>query len=173
MKKSIAILSTTLFASLLSAAIMAAEPVATTIIANEGIGFSRMEDGKVIAYDTVAAFENNQIVVADCAAHKADYKNVTWCFSNAENVQLFQAAAAESRNKYEPFGGGHCSMGLSVGNLVARGDPRTAVRIGNALVLNGNFNVRAQFLTDTERNMDLGRLRFDMAVKDGSLAANK
>ena len=72
MNKRIALLITTLFTSILSATAVAAEPVSTVIIANEGIGFSRMEDGKVIAYDTVAAFENNEIVVANCAAHSVE-----------------------------------------------------------------------------------------------------
>jgi len=153
--------------------LFAAEPVAQAIIANEGIGFSRMEEGRVVAYDTVAAYENHQILVADCNAHSVDDEGVTWCFSSAENTQLFQAATEENRNKYIPFGGGHCAMGLSVGNLVARGDPRTAVRIGNLLVVNGNFDVRTSFLTDSERNLDLARLRYEMALKDGSLAPNK
>lgn len=97
MNTRIALFVTTLLASTLSAGASAADPVSTIIIANEGIGFSRMEDSKVIAYDAVAAYENNQILVADCAAHKADYKNVTWCFTNAENGQLFQAAANRFR----------------------------------------------------------------------------
>jgi len=56
-----------------------------------------------------------------------------------------------------------------MGNLVARGDPRTAVRIGNQLVLNGNFDVRTSFLQDTERNMDNARLRYELALAAGTL----
>ena len=151
----------------------AADPVAKAIIENDGIGFSRMADGELIAYDTVAAFEDNAIVIADCDAHSTNYKGVTWCFSNGENQQLFQAAANEGQSKYVPFGGGHCSLGLAFGNLTARGDPRTAVRIGNQLVLNGNFDVRSRFLQDTERNLDMATLRYELAVKDGSLEVNE
>jgi hypothetical protein len=155
--------------SLLPSALHAAEPVADAIISNEGIGFSRMDNGRVIAYDTVAAYENHQVLVADCNSYSVDHRGVTWCFSNAENQQLFQAAADEGQTNYVPFGGGHCSLGLAFGNLTARGDPRTAVRIGNQLVLNGNFDVRSRFLQDSQRNMDMGTLRYEMAVKDGSL----
>jgi YHS domain-containing protein len=150
----------------------AADPVADRIINNEGIGFSRLESGQIIAYDTVAAY-NHQIVEADCSAHSVQYRGVTWCFANDENRQIFQTAANEDQSNYIPFDGGHCSLGLAFGNLTARGDPRTAVRIGNQLVLNGNFDVRARFLQDSERNMDMASLRFDMAVRDGSLRPNE
>lgn len=157
--------------ALLPASLKAADPVADVIINNEGIGFSRMESGEVIAYDPVAAY-NHQIVEANCDSHSVDYRGVTWCFANSENQQLFQTAANDGQSNYVPFGGGHCSLGLAFGNLTARGDPRTAVRIGNQLVLNGNFDVRSRFLQDSERNMDMATLRFDMAVKDGSLRPN-
>lgn len=150
----------------------AAEPVAKAIIENDGIGFSRVDNGRVIAYDAVAAFEDHMTLVADCSTYSVDYKGVTWCFSNGENQQLFQAAVNDGQEKYIPFGGGHCSLGLAFGNLTARGDPRTAVRIGNQLVLNGNFDVRSRFLQDSERNLDMATLRYELAVKDGSLEAN-
>lgn len=162
----------TLAALMLPLAATAAEPVAA-IIANQGIGFSRMEEGKVIAYDTVAAYEQHQILVADCSAHKVDFQGVSWCFASAENASTFSAAVSEGRSNYIPFGGGHCAMGLSVGNLVARGDPRTAVRVGNALVVNGNFDVRSSFLADTERNMDNARLRYQLARENGNLVDNQ
>lgn len=160
-------------AASISGSIFAAEPVAPAVINNEGIGFSRIEDGRVIAYDTVAAYEEHQILVANCDAYKVEHQGVSWCFASAENAQLFSTAVGEGRNNYVPFGGGHCAMGLSVGNLTARGDPRTAVRIGNALVLNGNFEVRNQFLTDTERNLDNGRLRYQLSLENGSLIRNQ
>jgi YHS domain-containing protein len=150
----------------------AADAVAKAIIENQGIGFSRVDNGRVIAYDTVAAFENHQVLVADCSSYSVEHKGVTWCFSNGENQQLFEAAINEGRENYIPFGGGHCSLGLAFGNLTARGDPRTTVRIGNQLVLNGNFDVRSRFLQDSERNLDMATIRYELAVKDGSLEAN-
>ncbi|MCI5105313.1 MAG: hypothetical protein MRY76_01230 [Pseudomonadales bacterium] len=150
----------------------AAEPVAKAIIENQGIGFSRVDNNRVIAYDTVAAYENHQVLVADCNSYSVEHRGVTWCFSNAENQQLFEAAVNEGRENYIPFGGGHCSLGLAFGNLTARGDPRTTVRIGNQLVLNGNFDVRSRFLQDSERNLDMATIRYEMAVKDGSLEVN-
>lgn len=161
------------YATTISFSAQAADPVAKAIIENDGIGFSRVDNGEVIAYDTVAAFEDNATVVADCSSYSTDYEGVTWCFSNGENQQLFQAAASQGQSKYVPFGGGHCSLGLAFGNLTARGDPRTAVRIGNQLVLNGNFDVRSRFLQDSERNLDMATLRYELAVKDGSLESNE
>ena len=61
---------------------------------------------------------------------------------------------------------------MSRGNLAARGDPRTAVRIGDQLVLNGRFSVRTTFLEDTERNMDNARLRYELALATGNLKPN-
>lgn len=101
-------------------------------------------------------------------------QGVSWCFSNGENAQIFLAATGEDgRNKYIPFGGGHCAMGLGVGNLSAPGDPRTAVRIGNDLVLNGSMAVRTLFLSDTERNMDNGRLRYQPGLQQGTIVPNE
>lgn len=152
-----------------SPVLAAAQQMPDAIINNNGVGFSRMVDGQRVAYDLVAAYDDNAIVEADCAAFKASVQGVSWCFSSAANQQTFEAATKNGRNHYLPFVGGHCSMGMSVGNLTARGDPRTAVRIGNQLVLNGNFDVRANFLQDTERNMDNARLRYELALAAGTL----
>ena len=164
--------SLTLLSTMLPSSASAAD-LPTAIIANEGIGFSRMEEGKVIAYDLVDAYDSHKITVADCAAHKADHQSVTWCFASAENMSKFVAATGDNgRNPYIPFVGGHCSLGMSLGNFVARGDPRTAVRIGDVLVLNGNLDVRTRFLTDTERNMDNARLQYQLGLRNGSMAEN-
>ena len=140
------------------------------IINNNGIAFSRLEEGQVLAYDPVAAFDAHTVQIADCNAHKVDLQGVSWCFASAENAQTFTAATTESgQNKYVPFGGGHCSLGLAFNNLVARGDPRTAVRVGDSLVLNGNFDVRARFLSATETNMSNALKNFETAIAEGKL----
>jgi len=150
-----------------------AQQTPDAIINNEGIGFSRMADGKLVAYDLVSAYDEHMIVEANCGAFKSNVQGVNWCFSNAANQTSFETATQEDgRNKYVPFVGGHCAMGMSVGNLTAKGDPRTAVRIGNLLVLNGRFEVRTSFLQDTERNMDNARLRYELAIAAGNLKVN-
>ena len=74
------------------------------MINNNGIAFSRMEEGLVIAYDPVAAFDSHSVMLADCSAHKAELQGVSWCFASAENAQTFVAATTESgQNKYIPF----------------------------------------------------------------------
>jgi hypothetical protein len=150
-----------------------AQQVPDAVINNDGIGFSRMAEGNLVAYDLVAAYDEHAIVEANCGAFKANAQGVSWCFSSAANQSTFEAATQEDgRNKYIPFVGGHCALGMSVGNLTARGDPRTAVRIGNLLVLNGRFDVRTSFLQDTERNMDNARLRYELAIAAGNLKLN-
>ena len=162
------------FATLLGfAAPTFAQQIPDAIINNDGIGFSRMADGNLVAYDLVAAYDEHMIVEANCEAFKATAKGVSWCFSNATNKATFEAATQDNgNNQYLPFVGGHCSLGMSFGNLTARGDPRTAVRVGNLLVLNGRFDVRTTFLQDTARNIDNARLRYDLAIAAGNLKIN-
>ena len=147
-----------------------AQQAPDAIINNDGIGFSRMVEGNLVAYDLVTAYDEHMVVEANCSAFKSSAQGVSWCFSSAANKATFEAATQDNgNNKYLPFVGGHCAMGMSVGNLTARGDPRTAVRIGNQLVLNGRFDVRTSFLQDTERNMDNARLRYELAIAAGNL----
>ncbi|MCB1666180.1 MAG: hypothetical protein KDI28_10390 [Pseudomonadales bacterium] len=149
-----------------------AQQMPDAIINVDGIGFSRMIDGKLVVFDLVAAYDEHSIVEADCARFQSRVQGVNWCFASAEHKTSFDAATEDDRNHYLPFVGGHCAMGMSVGNLEARGDPRTAVRIGNQLVLNGRFDVRTTFLQDTERNMDNARLRYSLAIESGKLRVN-
>jgi hypothetical protein len=150
----LALLSTASNFALAAEAEVQPQPI---MINNNGIAFSRMEEGQVIAYDPVAAFDSHTVMLADCGAHKAELQGVSWCFASAENAQTFMAATTESgQNKYVPFGG-------------ARGDPRTAVRVGDSLVLNGNFDVRARFLSATETNMSNALKNFETGIAEGKL----
>jgi len=154
----------------LSLAAQAQEETHPAVITNDGIGFSRMADGEVIAYDLVDAYDNHSTTMADCSAHQVDLKGASWCFSSADNAASFAAATdADGDNHYLPFGGGHCSLGLAFNNLSARGDPRTAVRVGDVLVLNGNFDVRARFLADTEQNVSNALSNYASGLASGAL----
>lgn len=173
MKNRFFITMSTLAALMLVGAPALAQSLPDAIINNDGVGFSRMADGKLVAYDLVAAYDEHMIVEADCGAFTSKVQGVSWCFSSAANKTTFEAATQDNgRNQYLPFVGGHCALGMSFGNLTARGDPRTAVRIGNLLVLNGRFDVRTSFLEDTERNMDNARLRYELAIAAGNLRLN-
>lgn len=169
-KKSILLTSLTSVALLLASLHAAAQETNPVIINNDGIGFSRKDGEVTVPYDPVAAFDQHTIAAADCSQFKVELKGVTWCFSTAENAQAFTAAKTnDEENHYIPFGGGHCALGLVFNNLAARGDPRTAVRIGEHLVLNGNFDVRARFLTDTDTNMTQAAANFQTAISEGKL----
>jgi hypothetical protein len=149
----------------------AAQDINPTIISNDGIAFSRKDGEQTIAYDPVAAFNQHTIAAANCAHFKVELQGVSWCFANAVNAQVFTSATtSEGNNHYIPFGGGHCALGLAFNNLAARGDPRTAVRVGDNLVLNGNFDVRSRFLTNTETNMGQASTNFQTAIAEGKLA---
>lgn len=150
-----------------------AQQIPDAIINTDGIGFSRTIDDELVAFDLVAAYDEHTIVEASCSAFKADVQGVTWCFSNAANKTTFEAATQDNgRNKYLPFVGGHCALGMANGNLTARGDPRNAIRVGDLLVLNGRHVVRTRFLEDTERNVDNARLRYELALAAGNLKVN-
>ncbi len=169
-KISILLASLTSFTLLLASLQATAQETHPVIINNDSIGFSRMDGELTVPYDPVAAFDQHTILVADCSQHKVELKGLNWCFSTAENAEAFTAATtAEGENRYIPFGGGHCALGLVFNNLAARGDPRTAVRIGDHLVLNGNFDVRARFLTDTDTNMTQAARNFQAAISEGKL----
>ncbi len=173
MKNSIvnALASLTLLCSFGSTAL--AQEIPDAIINVDGIGFSRMIDDELVVFDLVAAYDEHMIVEANCTKFKAKVQGVDWCFSSAANLSAFEAATRDNgNNKYLPFVGGHCALGMSRGNLAARGDPRTAVRIGDQLVLNGRFSVRTAFLEDSARNMDNARLRYQLALAAGNLKAN-
>lgn len=154
---------------LFSLSVQAQDEPQPAIITNDGIGFSRVADGEVIAYDLVEAYDNHSITVADCTAHQVTLKGATWCFASADNAATFRAATEGEDNHYLPFGGGHCSLGLAFDNLAARGDPRTAVRVGDLLVLNGNFDVRARFLSDTEQNVGNALTNYANGLESGAL----
>lgn len=152
------------------------------IIVNKGIAFSQAKkDGTIVVYDTVAAFDEHQIAVADCARFKTEHKGAVWCFVSEANKNTFVAQNSNATgNKYIPFAGGRCAYGVSNGNLAPAGDPQTAVliRFGErpqdvALVLNGNMDVRTNFLRDTQTRTAAARQYLWLARRLGTLIPNE
>lgn len=164
-------LSPSLFLFLASlAGVASAQKVPDSIINTDGIGFFRVIDDDLVVFDFVSTYDEYAIVVADCSAFKSRVQGVGGYFSSGKNLSAVDELTQDTgRNHYLPFVGGHCAVGMSMGNLAAKGDPRTAVRIGNQLVLNGRLDVRTSFLRDTERNMDNARLRYELAIAAGNL----
>lgn len=152
-------------------AAMASEEKIPEIVAHQGIAFSRIDDNKqLIAYDPVAAYDHHRTAVADCRAFATSFKGVTWCFEREEHKQAFEAASKERVNQYVPFGGGYCARGLSNGNF-APGDPRTHVRAGKDLVLNGSWEVADDFFDDLSRRAS-ARVMYRMSQRGGLLVPN-
>lgn len=141
------------------------------IVANQGVAFSRLDDDKkLVVYDPVAAYDDHTTAVADCARFKASFKAVAWCFANEGNLKKFEEAAKERVNKYIPFGGGYCARGLSNGNF-AHGDPRTHVRAGSDLIVNGSWAVADDFFDDLSRRAS-ARVFYRLSQRIGLLVQN-
>lgn len=141
------------------------------IVAHKGIAFSRVDSlNRLTAYDPVAAYDDHRTAVADCRRYETSFKGVTWCFESEGNKQKFEAAAKERVNQYVPFGGGYCARGLSNGNF-APGDPRTHVRAGNDLIVNGSWAVADDFFDDLSRRA-AARVMYRLAQRNGLLVPN-
>ena len=143
------------------------------IVAHNGIAFSRVDElsKAVIAYDTVAAYDEHTTKIADCDHFRTSFKGVLWCFTNADNLKKFAEAAKERKNHYVPFGGGYCARGLSNGNF-AEGDPLTHVRAGDDLIVNGSWEVADDFWADPERRGS-ARVFYKIALRSGLIVPNE
>lgn len=156
-----------------SSAALAAETF-EEIVVNGGYAFSRVDEDtkKVEVYDVVAAYDDHTTVAADCDRFTASFKSASWCFSSEANRKKFEAAAKERINRYIPFGGGYCARGLSNGNF-AKGDPRTHVRAGPDLILNGSWEVSSNFFDDLSARRAAGRIAYALAKRTGILTPNQ
>lgn len=142
------------------------------IVTNLGVAFSRIDEEKrVVAYDTVSAYDDHTTKVADCARFSSIFRGAKWCFSNGENQRKFSVASASTLNQYVPFGGGYCARGLSNGNFAA-GDPRTHIRAGNDLIVNGSWTVSDNFFDDMSARRATARMMYRMAQQNGLLVPN-
>jgi len=81
-----------------------AQEKSDAIINVDGIGFSRIIDDELVAFDLVAAYDEHSIVEANCSAFKSRLQGVDWCFSSAENQMTFESATRDNgNNQYLPF----------------------------------------------------------------------
>lgn len=139
------------------------------ILTFEGKAFSWEVDNKVVTWDPVAALDNRELLVGDCGRFNISYKGATWCFASEENKGKFEKRMTAFRNIYVPFAGGRCAYGVVRNARDPKGDPRTFVRIGDELVLNGNFDARDSFLLDTQHGMSQARMYFTDALRAGEI----
>jgi len=90
-----------------------------------------LENGLAIqGYDPVAYFTQNKAVKGS-AANSFTYKNVTYRFASAANLDLFQ----KSPDKYEPQYGGWCAYALGATGEKVEIDPETFKVTGGKLYL--------------------------------------
>jgi len=155
-------------------AVASAEEKLTEIVTNEGVAFSRIdkESKQLEVYDTVAAYDDHATKLADCAKYSVKFKGAKWCFVGPENQKKFEEAAKDRNNRYVPFGGGYCARGLSNGNF-AKGDPRTHVRAGADMVVNGSWAVADSFWDKASSLLAAARVTYKMALRHGDLVPNE
>ena len=100
--------------------------------------------------DPVAYFTEGQAVEGD-SEYETEYQGATWRFSSAENQELFES----DPEAYAPQYGGYCAKAVSEGNVVST-DPEAWKIVDDKLYLNYSPAVQAQWLEDTEGNIQLG-----------------
>ncbi|TYC64929.1 YHS domain-containing protein [Stappia sp. BW2] len=98
--------------------------------------------------------------VAGSDEYTAEYDEVTWKFSSAENRDKFVANPA----KYAPQYGGFCAFGASMGFKVPV-VPEAWSIVDGKLYLNNSLNVQDRFEKDVPGNIRKATLNWDI-IKD-------
>lgn len=127
-----------MFWIVLSAAVIAAEPVNTD---RRGV----LLDG----YDVVSYFLQDEPVVGQ-PQWQTEYRNATLYFSSESNREMF----LKSPETYWPQYSGHCANGLSDGHLV-RANPLIYRLIDGRLYLFYSWWGKAQWKFDQENQIEL------------------
>lgn len=105
------------------------------------------DDLAVGGYDPVAYFTSGKPIEGKKAfEHK--YKNATWRFSTAENLEAFKA----DPDKYAPQYGGYCAWAVSRG-YTAKGDPKYWRIVDGRLYLNYDAGVQKDWEKDIPGNI--------------------
>jgi len=99
-------------------------------------------------YDAVAYFTENKAIVG-IEEHVYNWNNTMWYFSTKTNKDLF----ATNPEKYAPEYGGYCSFAISKG-FTANSDPNTFEIINNKLFLFSDENIKSDWMSDQENNLN-------------------
>lgn len=100
------------------------------------------QDFAVGGYDAVA-YQKAGAPVAGKKDYAFKWKNATWRFSSAENLEAFKS----SPETYAPQYGGYCAYGLAQGYAV-HGDPKQWAVVNGKLYLNYNADVQSTWQKD-------------------------
>lgn len=92
-------------------------------------------DEAINGYDPVTYFTAGQVAKGD-KSYTYSWKNATWYFSSAENLELFKS----NPEKYAPQFGGYCAFAVSKG-FTANTDPDAFKIINGKLYLFADKNV--------------------------------
>lgn len=95
-------------------------------------------------YDPVAYFTENRPVKGN-AKFEFEWKNATWRFSSAENLDLFQ----NDPERYAPQYGGYCAYAVSQ-NDTAGIDPDQFTIVNGKLYLNYSKKINRKWLKDRD-----------------------
>lgn len=101
-------------------------------------------------YDPVAYFSDEKPVQGS-AAHATDYKEASWQFSSAGNLETFLTDPEKYGSEY----GGYCAWAASQGYLAPTDPDAWTVHKGK-LYLNANKRIRRRWLRDVDGNIAKG-----------------
>jgi YHS domain-containing protein len=96
------------------------------------------------------------------AAWQIDWRGVTWVFSSAENLAVFES----DPHCYVPQFGGHCAFGMSEAMLIAP-DPRAFVVHDERLYLMASTDYRDLWLADPADRIMRGRANWAILTSNG------
>jgi YHS domain-containing protein len=100
------------------------------------------DDLAVGGYDPVAYFTTGK-PTEGTTAHEYKYKNATWRFATAANLEAFKT----NPDKYAPQYGGYCAWAAAQG-YTAKGDPKAWKLFNGKLYLNYDANIQKKWEAD-------------------------
>lgn len=108
------------------------------------------ENMAIEGYDTVAFF-NEEKAVKGNQQYTTEWKDVTWLFSNQENLELF----IKNPENYAPQFGGYCAWGMREGYKASTSPKNAWTVYENKLYLNYNKAVMKGWLEEKKKNISI------------------
>ena len=133
------------------------------IYLNEGGVFSRAWAHAVDGHDVVAYFDlaAGDDPVKGQEQYSTIYKDVSWLFSSAENLEKFLSEP----ERYRPQFGGYCAWAMAR-NKLARGTPDVWYVYGGKLYLNISARYQREWLEDIDGEIARGEANWPAILND-------
>lgn len=150
-------------AAMLALGLTSANAQSAEIYLNEGGVFSRAWDHAVDGHDVVAYFDlaEGDAPVKGQEQFSTIYKDVSWLFSTAENLEKFLS----DPDRYRPQFGGYCAWAMAR-NKLARGAPDVWYVYGGKLYLNISTRYQREWLEDLDGEIARGQANWPGILDD-------